>query len=65
LHWPEIPSLSRGGLGWRWVLTAANPKIYPISLLTSPLEGGGTKVAKSKPDTGEIYSNLLAASMSI
>jgi len=52
LHWPKIPSLSRGGLGWGWVLAAANPKIYPIPLLTSPLEGGGTKAVKSKPDTG-------------
>jgi len=29
------------------VLAVVNPKIHPIPLLTSPLEGGGTKAAKS------------------
>jgi len=47
LHWSKIPSLSRGGLGWGWVLAEANPKTFPIPLLTFPLEGEGTKAAKS------------------
>jgi len=56
LHWSKIPSLSRGGLGWGWVLAAANPKIYPIPLLTSPLEGGGG--IRSKAHTAEYYGTF-------
>jgi len=32
LYWSIIPSLSRGGFGWGWVLAAANPKIYPSAI---------------------------------
>jgi hypothetical protein len=35
----KVPSPSRGGLGWGWVLLGGSKLSNPIPLLTSPLKG--------------------------